>query len=144
LSSSLSCFLNAARTTFLNLKLARCRKRLLIPVLENVFKPFPSGLSTQEENEITDFLDVPFQMELPHCKFKTKEIKQVIMKEINIKKAPGFDLISGKVLQELSEKCYKLIQLQRPIFEHVVFQEWKNKIIKASCWYGCDIFKNSI
>jgi hypothetical protein len=48
-------------------------------------------------------------MELPHCKFKTKEIKQVIMKEINIKKAPGFDLISGKVLQELSEKCYKLI-----------------------------------
>jgi hypothetical protein len=30
--------------------------------LENVFKPFPSGLSTQEENEITDFLGVPFQM----------------------------------------------------------------------------------
>jgi hypothetical protein len=28
------------------------------------------------------------------------------MEDINIKKAPGFDLISGK---ELSEKCYKLI-----------------------------------
>jgi hypothetical protein len=27
-------------------------------------------------------------------------------------------------------------QLQWPIFEHVVFQEWKNKIIKASCWYS--------
>jgi hypothetical protein len=26
-------------------------------------------------------------------------------------------------------------QLQWPIFEHVVFQEWKNKIIKASCWW---------
>jgi hypothetical protein len=43
-------------------------------------------------------------MELPHCKLKTKDTKQVIMKEINIKKAPGFDLISGKILQELSEK----------------------------------------
>jgi hypothetical protein len=48
-------------------------------------------------------------MELPDCKFKTKEIKQVIMKEIDIKKAPGFDLVSGKILQELSEKCYKII-----------------------------------
>jgi hypothetical protein len=27
-------------------------------------------------------------------------------------------------------------QLQWPIFEHVVFQEWKNKIIKASLWYN--------
>lgn len=77
--------------------------------LENVFKPFPSELSTEERNRITDFLDVPFQMELPHCKFKTKEIKQVILKEINIKKAPGFDLITGKILHELSEKCYKFI-----------------------------------
>jgi hypothetical protein len=88
---------------------ARNDKEKAIVFSKHLEKPFPSGLSTQEENEITDFLDVPFQMELPHCKFKTKEIKQVIMKEINIKKAPGFDLISGKVLQELPEKCYKLI-----------------------------------
>jgi hypothetical protein len=27
-------------------------------------------------------------------------------------------------------------QLQWPIFEHVVFQEWKNKIIKASWQLG--------
>jgi hypothetical protein len=31
------------------------------------------------------------------------------MKEIDIKKAPAFDLVSGKILQELSEKCYKII-----------------------------------
>jgi hypothetical protein len=43
------------------------------------------------------------------CKFKTKEVKEVIMKEIDIKKAPAFDLVSGKILQELSEKCYKII-----------------------------------
>jgi hypothetical protein len=42
-------------------------------------------------------------------------------------------------------------QLQWPIFEHVVFQEWKNKIIKASTvgskkngHQNYDIFKNSI
>jgi hypothetical protein len=50
-------------------------------------------------------------MELPDCKFKTKEIKQVIMKEIDIKKAPGFDLVSGKILQELFEKCYKILRM---------------------------------
>jgi hypothetical protein len=44
-------------------------------------------------------------------------------------------------------------QLQWPIFEHVVFQEWKNKIIKEvvgtvgskkNRHQNCDIFKNSI
>jgi hypothetical protein len=41
-------------------------------------------------------------------------------------------------------------QLQWPIFEHVVFQEWKNKIIKVqlgvkkNAHQNCDIFKNSI
>jgi hypothetical protein len=50
-------------------------------------------------------------MELLDCKFKTKEIKQVIMKEIDIKKAPGCDLVSGKILQELFEKCYKILRM---------------------------------
>jgi hypothetical protein len=35
-------------------------------------------------------------------------------------------------------------QLQWPIFEHVVFQEWKNKIIKASCWYSWKYKKTDI
>jgi hypothetical protein len=27
-----------------------------------------------------------------------------------------------------------VINCARPVFEHVVFQVWKNKIIKTSCW----------
>jgi hypothetical protein len=35
-------------------------------------------------------------------------------------------------------------QLQWPIFEHVVFQEWKNKIIKASCLVQLGVKKTDI
>lgn len=31
------------------------------------------------------------------------------MKEIDLKKSPGLDLITGKIPRELSVKCYKLI-----------------------------------
>lgn len=75
----------------------------------NILKPFPSVLSNEEENKITSFLDVLFQIELPHSKFKSNDRKQVIMNEINIKKVPGFDLISNKILKELSKKYLELI-----------------------------------
>lgn len=77
--------------------------------LQNVFKPFPSEITTEEEKEIIDYLDTPLQMEVPIRKFTKTEITQIVRQEINIKKAPGFDLITGKILQELSEKCFKLI-----------------------------------
>lgn len=48
-------------------------------------------------------------MDFPHKNIKTGEIAKTIKEEIDIKKAPGFDLITGKVLQELSPKCLKLI-----------------------------------
>ena len=34
--------------------------------LERVFKPFPSELTDEEGKRITDSLDIPFQLELPH------------------------------------------------------------------------------
>lgn len=34
--------------------------------LRNAFKPLPSKSFTEEENEITEFLDAPFQMDFPH------------------------------------------------------------------------------
>jgi hypothetical protein len=51
-----------------------------------------------------------------------------------------------------SSKIFDDGQLQWSIFEHVVFQEWKNKIIKLLVQLGvkknghqsCDIFKNLI
>lgn len=40
---------------------------------------------------------------------KTSEAVNTVKEEINIKKRPGFDLITGKVLLELSAKFLKLI-----------------------------------
>jgi len=77
--------------------------------LKNVFKPFQSQLHKDDENKITSFLDSPFQMDLPHEKLTVKKVKHTIMREINIKKAPGYDLITGKILKELSEKAIKLL-----------------------------------
>lgn len=76
--------------------------------LANVFKPYPSN-TTDENLDTYQYLDVPFQMDLPIAKFKIKEVKQVIAKEINPKKAPGFDLITGKIIQQLTPKCIKFI-----------------------------------
>jgi hypothetical protein len=42
-------------------------------------------------------------------------------KEINPKKAPGFDLITGKVLKEITEKC---IQKITQIFNAVLRVEY--------------------
>ena len=53
--------------------------------------------------------------------FKYKEVETVIKKEINPKKAPGFDLITGKILEELPEKC---IQKLTHIFNAVLRVEY--------------------
>lgn len=78
--------------------------------LKNVFTPFPSTISQADEKEIEDFLDSPFQMELPIDKFQTREIKSII-NELHVKKAPGFDLITSKILKELPEKGIKFITI---------------------------------
>lgn len=77
--------------------------------LVTVFKPWPIPTTTEHANEIENFVNSPFQMELPLKKFKTKEIKNIIRSQINPKKAPGFDLITGRILHELSTKCLKLL-----------------------------------
>lgn len=41
--------------------------------LESVFKPYSLALSTEEEIEITDFLNLQFQMDLPNRKFNIKK-----------------------------------------------------------------------
>ena len=61
--------------------------------LSNVFQPFPA---TDEEDEIIQFLKTPPLTDLPIKAIKTKEVK-MILKNVNTKKAPGFDLITGKI-----------------------------------------------
>lgn len=76
--------------------------------LADVFQPFPSIITPDEEATIINFLETPFQMDLPIKKFKITEVKNVIS-ELKDKKAPGFELITGKILKELPDKCVRLI-----------------------------------
>lgn len=78
--------------------------------LAKVFTPHTST-NNVDLDDINKFLDSPFQMELPMKNFKIREIKSIIKSEINAKKAPGFDLITGKILKELPDVCLKLITM---------------------------------
>jgi hypothetical protein len=57
-------------------------------------------------------------------------------KTMNYLKFKYFPPFYPLLCHSFSSKIVDGGQLQWPIFEHVVFQEWKNKIIKASCWYS--------
>lgn len=70
--------------------------------------PFLQKELLEEEVKIKEYFKGQFQMDLPYKHFKTSEIQKTRTVEINIKKAPGFDILIGKVLEELSEKYYKL------------------------------------
>ena len=73
--------------------------------LASVFQPFRSQPTATEEETITNELYVPHQMTLPREKIRINEVKNVLKHKIHPKKAPGYDLIAGKVLQELSQKA---------------------------------------
>ena len=77
--------------------------------LASVFQLFPSQLSATEEETVMNELYVPHQMTLPMKKIRINEVKNVLKHKIHPKKAPGYDLITGKVLQELSQKGVRAI-----------------------------------
>jgi hypothetical protein len=60
---------------------------------------------------IHDFLEAPFQLDLPSKKIKINEVKMILKNNLNLKKAPGYDLITVKVLKELSEKGMKVLTI---------------------------------
>jgi hypothetical protein len=95
--------------------------------LASVFQPFPSQVSTMEEETITNELNAPHQITLPMKKIRLNEVKNVIKHKIHPKKAPGYDLITGKVLQELSQKGLKAItQIYNAILRIEYFPcQWK-------------------
>jgi len=69
-----------------------------------VFQHFPSQLSVTEEETINNDLNAPSQMALPMKKIRINKVKNVIQYKINPRKALGYDLITGKILKELSQK----------------------------------------
>jgi hypothetical protein len=55
-------------------------------------------------------LDAPCQMLLPIKAFSPKEVCQII-KKINKHKAPGYDLIRGKIMRRLPKKAIVLLTI---------------------------------
>jgi hypothetical protein len=77
--------------------------------LASVFQTFPSQLSAMEEETINNELNSPQQMALPMKKIRINDVKNVIQHEVNPKKSPGYDLITGKILKELPQKSLRAI-----------------------------------
>jgi len=75
-----------------------------------------------EEETITNELNVPHQMALPMKKIRINEVKNVTQRKIHPTKAPSYDMITGKVLQELSQKGLRAItQIYNAICESNTF-----------------------
>lgn len=69
----------------------------------DVFKP---NDTVQPPNpEIRDFLDSPNQLSLPIQSFTPSEVSKFIKTELKPFKAPGYELITGKILKELPKKA---------------------------------------
>lgn len=77
--------------------------------LEAVFQPHETEATEADENAIKEYLDVPLQMELPTKPFTIAEVSMTIQKDLNARKAPGYELISGKILKELPEEGIRMI-----------------------------------
>ena len=84
----------------------------------------------QYDKEVTDFLNAAGQLDLP--KFSFSEIKEDISK-LNVKKALGHNLITGKILKELPPCGIKFImQSYNAIVRLSYFhQQWKAAVIKV-------------
>lgn len=69
---------------------------------ENVFKP--NLINGNNNDGILEYLNSPNQLSLPITSFRLPEVIDIIKKELKPNKAPGYDLITGRVLKELSNK----------------------------------------
>lgn len=77
----------------------------------NLFKEHLKGVFTAYPNDqnVADFPEVlQEKYDNSNIKFSVKEVSDTVMKNINPKKAPGFDLITGKMIRELPQKGIKL------------------------------------
>jgi len=76
--------------------------------LQQVFTPH--HLPNPSDAAISAFLDVPCQMSLSIKPFSSKEVVEALA-HINVRKAPVYDLISGKVPKELPKKAVTVLTI---------------------------------
>jgi hypothetical protein len=74
--------------------------------LESIFQPHPSR-NDQEEHLILE-LEIPHQLEPPPRRFRRSEV-QAVINNFKAKRSPGYDLITGKILQELPPTAVKYL-----------------------------------
>lgn len=79
--------------------------------LRRVFQPFDKEHPAEEETYIHEFLEAPFQMDLPIKNITLQEVQLLIKNTLNVKKAPGYELISGKVIKELPKKAIRVMTI---------------------------------
>lgn len=77
--------------------------------LFDTFQPF-STASDSEVREITEFLDIPCQMELPIRHIRPNEVSNEI-KYLQNNKSPGYDKIDAKTVKLLSKKSVLFLTL---------------------------------
>jgi hypothetical protein len=82
----------------------------------HVFQPYDSKISEVEEQKISHPQVAPSRLESPTKKFKITEVWAAI-KHMRTKKAPGYDLITGRILKELPEVGLRAITL---IFNSII------------------------
>ena len=95
--------------------------------LDTVFRPFPSQSTAMDEETIMQELKAPHQMALPLKKIRLHEVVQVIQYKTHTTKAPGYDLITGKILKEHSRKGFRAVtQINNAILRLEYFPyHWK-------------------
>jgi hypothetical protein len=77
--------------------------------LAQVFQPLPSN-DPLFDTIIQEYLDTPGQLSLPPRPFTPAEVRREI-RSTNSHKAPGFDLITGKILKELPRRAVILLTI---------------------------------
>lgn len=94
--------------------------------LSKVFTANPREISLEEEDRLLENLDHIHQLELPIKYFTINEVYKSIQ-SMKIKKSPGYDLITGKVLQELPPNGFLfLTQLYNAILRSSFYPpQWK-------------------
>ncbi|KAI5744405.1 hypothetical protein M8J76_001994 [Diaphorina citri] len=101
--------------------------------LSSVFQPFPpdANADVDKQAEIEQFLDTPCQMSMPIKPISPADIK-FALKNIKKNKAPGYDLITGKILQELPDRG---ILLMTHIFNAMLRHcYWPNHHLSTGCY----------
>jgi hypothetical protein len=79
-------------------------------------------------DDISDFLNTPYQLELPLDKFKVNQITHIINTKLNSRKSTGYDLITARILKELPISALRFLTAIYNAAGHFPSQ-WKVAVI---------------